>query len=249
MEVGSTSNLLKNNKVSKFILRIDLQDVGNLKFEKLANDLKGSYSEFKTEMEHNLNVEISTQKLSIRDFTNYILITSYGVVIRLNTREKSIILTSEFYTDNSIYKKQICEIIDKISNTTNVKENEITAKRIGMRYINTFPCNVALDIKKILNPIYANSLFHLLQATNNLTRVIQMEEFQEEDNYVRVQYGVPNKYYPSKILNYDLLLDIDVYRNGSQSIDSWEESIKTFNHKAYDIFKSYIKNTYINKLR
>lgn len=76
-----------------------------------------------------------------------------------------------------------------------------------------------------------------------------IQEFQHEDCMARVQFGVFNKFYPSIIANYDITLDIDVYCSGLIPIDSWNESIKRYNHLAYDTFISYIRDKYLESLR
>ena len=82
-----------------------------------------------------------------------------------------------------------------------------------------------------------------------IARSMIVHEYQQGDHLVRVQYGIPNRFYPSVIKNYDIVLDIDVYSGGQQSIDTWEESITQFNHQAYNMFISYIKESFLNTLK
>ena len=77
--------------------------------------------------------------------------------------------------------------------------------------------------------------------SEQLTRAIVLEEYQHEDCYARVQYGIPNKFYPSLIKSLDLLLDIDVFQAGAQFITDWAESVKVCNHKAFEVFRLFIK--------
>lgn len=112
-----------------------------------------------------------------------------------------------------------------------------------MRYINNFPCAKIADISKILNISEARAIKEIA-GKNQLARAMLVHEYQMEDNMVRIQLGIPNRFYPSIIRNYDIVLDIDVYSTGLQSIDLWNEKIRSFNHQAYDHFVNYVKETY-----
>ena len=76
-----------------------------------------------------------------------------------------------------------------------------------------------------------------------------VHEFQCDSLMKRVQYGIPNRFYPSIISNYDLVLDIDVYSGGSMGLDVWDDNIREYNHAAYDTFLSYTKDSLIDTLR
>ena len=78
---------------------------------------------------------------------------------------------------------------------------------------------------------------------------MMVHEFQNDSHRVKVQYGIPNRFYPSVITNIDLVLDIDVFAQGVLAIDEWNEVIKECNHSAYNMFCKYMKNTYIESMK
>lgn len=126
--------------------------------------------------------------------------------------------------------------------------DQVTARRIGLRYVNSFPCAKVTDVRKVLNLTYGATVSSILKS-EQLTRAIVLEEYQHEDCYARVQYGIPNKFYPSLIKSLDLLLDIDVFQAGAQFITDWAESVKVCNHKAFEVFRLFIKEDYLGKLK
>lgn len=236
---------IENNKISQFILRIDLQKQATVDFQRLASDLEPLYLRLVKSIQHNLNVNMDTEELTARDFENFVLHTDSNVQLKLLSLEKAIILETSTYIDNSVYVERLSDIIEKINQQ---EIGEVKASRIGMRYINTFPCNHKNSIKKILQSPCDKAIIGSINK-ENLSRSIFVEQYNCGDYYVRVQYGVPNKFYPSVIRNYDLTLDIDVYNSCLTPIGEWQEVVKNFNHAAYDKFCEYIREEYINSMR
>ena len=81
---------LPRNKITQFILRIDLPKDCTLNFQKLALDLKDDYVRFVETKEHNVHLNFDTQEVSHRDFINYTLHADSGVQLILNTSQKII---------------------------------------------------------------------------------------------------------------------------------------------------------------
>jgi len=242
--MSGESKTLTKNKISHFFLRIDLQENIKIDFKMLANNLKDKYLSFKTETCHNYNLDLNNIQVTEQLFETFIFDGGEGTLLKLSPREKSIVLESKHYKDNSIYKDRVLEIIKCLEEQL----PDIKARRIGMRYINNFPCIKKTDINKIFETSKARGINDSLKKSN-ITRAIILEEFQEEEHYVCVQFGIPNKFYPSVITCYDLLLDIDVYNSGLQNIENWEDSIKEYNHAAFEVFTNYIKETYITSIK
>lgn len=235
---------LQNNKISQFLLRIDITPGTVVDFKGLAEALSVDYGSVRTELHVNYNVDMQKVEVNKEEFLTYVLGKAPDVTLRLDCFERSIILASNHYADNSIYKERIHKLVTilKASNP------EIAASRIGMRYINTFPCSKPSEINKYLNASESNSIKEALKRSN-ISRAILVHEYQNGDYQARVQFGVPNKYYPSVITNYELVLDIDVYGVGSQPIKRWEDSIRDYNHGAYAYFVEYIKQSLLEEMR
>ena len=238
------SKTLQNNKITQFILRIDIMPGMSVDFKKLAETLSTDYGTVRTELHVNYQVDMDKVEVNKEEFLTYILGKAPNVTLQLNCFERSIVLTSNHYNDNSVYKDKVNRII------TLLKEYHpgLAASRIGMRFINTFPCTKPADIGKYLTTGETNSLKDTLKR-DKVSRAILVHEYQHGDYQVRVQCGIPNKFYPSIITNYELVLDIDVYGIGSQSIDRWEESIRDYNHGAYDCFIAYVKPNLLSDMQ
>lgn len=235
---------LQNNKISQFILRIDLMPGRKADFKWLAEQLSQEYGTVRTELHVNYNVNMSTVQVDKQEFITYILGKSPEVVLKLDGFERSIILTSNQYKDNSIYKDKLHGIVTLLRD----KHSDLSASRIGMRYINKFPCTKPSDIGKYLDTSDASCIKSSLKR-EDISRTMLVHEYQLGDFQARIQCGIPNKFYPSVITNYELVLDIDVYGVGAQPITRWEESVRDYNHGAYSYFTKYIKSTIIESLR
>lgn len=240
-EVNKT---LQNNKITQFLLRIDIMPGTVVDFKGLAEALTADYGTVRTQLHVNYNVDMQKVKVNKEEFLTYILGKAPDVTLRIDCFDRSIVLSSNHYADNSIYKERIHKLVMILKSLN----PEIAASRIGMRYINTFPCSKSTEINKYLNTSEANSIKETLKRPN-ISRAILVHEYQNGDYQARVQCGIPNKFYPSVITNYELVLDIDVYGVGAQTIDRWEDSIRDYNHGAYDYFKEYIKPILLEEMK
>lgn len=236
---------LPKNKINQFILRIDLPKESTLDFRQLALDLKDDYVRFVENKEHNVHLNIDTQEVTHRDFINYVLHADNGVQLLLNTSQKIISFESNTYIDNSVYVNRLASIIEKINNQGILN---LMSSRIGMRFINLFPCEKKENIKKILQKPNDKAIFDSL-AKENLNRSVFVEQYNYGNYYVRVQFGIFNKFYPAVIKNLDVTLDIDVYYGGLTPIAEWTEVIHTYNHAAFEKFKEYVEPNYIETMR
>ena len=160
-----------------------------------------------------------------------------GVQLVLNSFKKIISFESRSYIDNSVYLDRMAKIIEKIN--AQGQEN-VMSSRIGMRYINLFPCEKKEGVKKILQKPNDKAIIDSL-AKENLSRSVFVEQYNYDSHYVRVQYGIINKFYPSVIRSFDITLDIDVYYGGQIPIAEWSEVIGTYNHAATAKFKEYVE--------
>lgn len=232
---------LPKNKITQFILRIDLPKDCTLDFRQLALDLKDDYVRFVENTEHNVHLDLDRQSVTERDFINYVLHADNGVQLILNTSQKIISFESNSYIDNSVYVDRLAAIIEKINNQGILG---LMSSRIGMRFINLFPCEKKENIKKILQKPNDKAIIDSL-AKINLNRSVFVEQYNNGNYFVRVQYGIFNKFYPAVIRNLDVTLDIDVYYGGLTPITDWTENIRTYNHAAFDKFKEYVEPSYI----
>ena len=188
---------------------------------------------------------MDTTEVTKRDFTNYTLYGDNGIQLFLNTSQKLISFESQSYIDNSVYVDRLDAIVERIQKQG---LQNIMASRIGMRYVNLFPCEKKENIRKILQKPYDKAIIDSL-AKGNLNRSVFVEEYNYDGYYVRVQYGIVNKFYPAVIKNLDVTLDIDVFYGGLTPITDWKEIIHIYNHAAFDKFKEYVEPAYIESMR
>lgn len=236
---------LPKNKITQFILRIDLPKDCTLDFSQLALDLKDEYVRFVENTEHNVHLDFDRHSVTERDFINYVLHADNGVQLLLNTSQNIISFESNSYIDNSVYVNRLASIIEKINNQGIIG---LMSSRIGMRFINLFPCDKKENIKKILQKPNGKAIIDSLTKVN-LNRSVFVEQYNNGNYFVRVQYGIFNKFYPAVIRNLDITLDIDVYYGGLTPIADWTENISIFNHAAFVKFKEYVEPSYITMMQ
>ena len=239
------NRVLRNNKIAQFILRIDIDKRNQIDFAKLADDLKDDYDFSKQEVATNLNLDLDNCSVKKEEFINYILTRKQDVSLKLTTLEKSICIQAAHYETKEVYEELLNRIIECIVSQNN---SGINAMRIGMRYVNIFSCPKKSDISKILCKKKSDIIKGMLEKENTI-RSIAIEEFQTSCCNGRVQYGIPNKFYPSIIKQFDIVLDIDVYVNGIQEITEWKDIVSCHNHIAFDTFISYINKKQLELLK
>lgn len=237
------NRVLQNNKISHFILRINLTKDVMIDYKSLFDSLKDAYEVCKAELQPNYNVNIGKIEIKKEDFIIYTLSTP-AISLKINSLEKSIAIELQQYKDKASYMQYLINVIEKLK----LLGVEINAQHIEMRYINIFPCSKVTDISKILNAADAKCIKESVER-EGIARAMIVHEYQRGDYLVRVQYGIPNRFYPSVIRNYDIVLDIDVYSSGQQSINIWEETVNRFNHQAYSTFVGYVKESFLNTLK
>jgi hypothetical protein len=117
-----------------------------------------------------------------------------------------------------------------------------------MRFINNFNCLNIKNISKILNLSISKNLSRIA-LQENISRIICQEEFNYDDSKIRLQYGIPNKFYPAILKNFDLLIDIDSYDDTIQEITNWANIISNLNHSAYKTFIHTINDKFLTTLK
>ncbi|MEN9599725.1 MAG: hypothetical protein RL596_2044 [Bacteroidota bacterium] len=238
---------LSNNSIALFILRFDLQIDNKLDFDLLIGAIAKYFDRTEKRMQTNFEVKFTSDNSELNkvESFDYVLTSDKGrFSMTFSKMQNSFWFETTNYSNRETYSPIITNIInDAIGMGINM-----VARRIGMRFINNFNCNSAKNISKIFNPEISKNLTSRLKQ-EKISRYICQEEFNHDECKVRIQYGIPNKFYPAVLNNYDLLLDIDSYDDKTLELSSWIESISTLNHCAYNAFVSNINPLYINTLK
>lgn len=244
--MSNSERTLSNNKVSTFIIRIDLDMSSQVNYNIVSQALSSVFPEQQIHIlpHYNVNLDnVSIEKVNVKKF---IFKIDSGVKLEISPIDKAIIFSSNYYTTNDLYKERLRQIIEVLSQETS---RNLKARRIGMRYINTFPSEKEGGLPTVLNSSETKILKDSLMKKEDLSRLIVVDEYFKEDYRIRVQYGIPNKFYPNKISSKDIILDIDVYSEGLQPIESWYDNVSKYNHAAYDTFLKYIRSEVIEHLK
>ena len=88
-----------------------------------------------------------------------------------------------------------------------------------------------------------------IASKEKVSRIINQEEYNLDSSKLRVVYGIPNKFYPAILNNFDLLLDIDSIDDTQESIGNWEQVLKNLNHAAYHKFVEFMLPKYLETLK
>jgi len=239
---------LTKNNVRSFVLKIDLIKNKNLHLNKVVEKLSAHFDRTEKRLVSNFIVNFTNadSKISQDNTYDYVLTSeSRNISMTFSDTQSAFWLETSSYKNNTVYKEIIKQTIDIIKDCS----DDVESKRIGLRYVNEFECKQQNDIKRIFDKRLSTIVKNML-SSDNLIRTIGMEEYNTEDqNFLRLQYGIPNKFYPSKLAMYDLLLDIDSYSSTTNNINDWEQLISTLNHSAYNIFKTTLNEKFLDKLK
>ncbi|SEM53277.1 TIGR04255 family protein [Prevotella sp. ne3005] len=244
--MSNPKRTLTKNKVSTFIIRIDLDMSSELDYGDISDALGMVFPNRQIQISPHFNVNLDSVRIDKAEAKKFLFLIEPSVRLEISPVDKAIIFSSNYYTTNDLYKERLGKVVEVFSERTG---GTIKSRRIGMRFINTFPANKDGNLPTVLNASETKILKESLAKKNDLSRLIIVDEYLKEDYRIRVQYGVPNKFYPNKISSQDVILDIDVYSEGLQPIENWCEMISVYNHAAFDTFIRYIRGEVIDYLR
>ena len=238
---------LSKNSLDLFILRFELIQNSVIDFDLLLSDISKHFDRTEKRLLTNFEVNFTTDKSEVNK------VESYDYVLTKEKERYSMTFSKSqnafwFETTNYINRETYANVVKELLNSAEKNNIKLTTRRIGMRFINNFKCNSPRQISKIFLPEISRNLVHRV-SQNSISRIICQEEFNYDSCKVRVQYGIPNKFYPAVINNFDLLLDIDSYEDKIQELESLLETINNLNHCAYKAFISNINPTFLNSLK
>lgn len=238
---------LTKNSIKNFILRVDLIKSDKLDIQKVASMLSKHFDRAEKRQVSSLGIAFTKGSSAIKQeqsFDYALISESKAISMVFSEIQNAFWIESNQYRDNSLYK----EIVETATQTIIDACDEVESKRIGLRYVNEFKC----EKRKNIGVIFGKRLSTIVKqmASNASTsRVIGIEEYNNDGYKMRLQYGIPNKFYPSLITIFDLLLDIDSYIENTNNIKEWHDIIKNLNHEAYNKFIEEINPKYIEELK
>lgn len=226
----------KKNHLQEVVARIDfsspikaLNDA--VLPEKVIKALKSRYPIFESSKGRTQNIVVSEQGVEtiIQEFQQWIY---HG-----ENREKTITVTHDFITvsirEYKSYEEFKLDVIEPIEEISKIEEN-ISINRTGLRYINVFPniSNTFGEVAEKFHPMIALPFNNIIDE-NNLSRIINISEYIEDEVKCRVQSGMFNPDYPAKIKNKEFVLDMDAFidtphpfSNINQLFDNLHKSIQ-----------------------
>lgn len=238
---------LSRNSIELFILRFDLQPTKEEDYQSILSTVSKYFDRIEKRTQTNFEVKFTSDKSEINKvemFDHVLINDEKGFTMTFSSAQNAF----WFETKNYIDRKTYSDVIDELISGTISKKINLTARRIGMRFVNNFKSDKLKNATKIFNSGISKSIIQRA-SQQNISRVICVEEFTYDQLKVRVQFGIPNKFYPSVLNNYDLLLDIDAFDSTIQPIDKWDGIINNLNHSAYKTFVSNINPNYLNSLK
>ena len=241
------SRTLTKNGIRLFILRFDLMPLQSIDFIRIINSISESADRTEKRIKTGIKVDIKAGKSEVTNVTteDYVLLNdTTGISMTFSKDANAFWFETKQYLDNKTYKYNIANIIHAL----NESDPNIISKRIGMRFINEYRCTTLKNISKIYNSRLAKNIIQMADQ-EYASRIIGHEEFNYSNYKLRVQYGIPNKFYPAILNNYDLLLDIDAFDDTQQKLDKWEAVISELNHLAYNKFIEVINRKFLEELK
>ncbi|HEY3399559.1 MAG TPA: TIGR04255 family protein [Geothrix sp.] len=238
---------LLRNSIKKFILKIDLLPLNNLKHLEIVDKLAPFFTRVESRNVSNFAINLTTTNTEIKEnkVVDFVLVnTEYNYTVTISEPQNSIYFETSNYTNSNTYRNFI-EILNEV---LTLIEKPIQSKRIGLRYVNEFNCESPRQIASIFST-RLSKIIKIMLTADGLSRIIGLEEYNSTMIKSRLQYGIPNKHYPAPILKLDFLLDIDCYIDSTEAHETWPEAIKNINHSAYEHFINSINPQFIEKLK
>lgn len=246
-EERSTERILTRNSIKKFILRVDFMQNTDFEIREIAEAMAIHFDRIEKKQISKFHIHFteSDSELSKQDTFDFVLISeANSVSMTFSEIQKAIWLESSQYRSKETYSDILSKTISEISKIN----AEMEARRIGLRYVNEFKCEKSRNIGRIFGKRLSLALKHM-SSSEAQSRVIGVEEYNNDGYKLRLQYGIPNKFYPAVITLYDLMLDIDSYFGSSCRLEDWETIIADLNHAAYERFVSEINPKYLEELK
>jgi uncharacterized protein (TIGR04255 family) len=239
--------VLSKNPIEHFILRFDLLNLEEEIVSRIIGLLSDKFDRIEKKAQTNFEIKFTTDKSEVNksEVFDFVLVNeAKQFSITFSLIQKAF----WFETNNYINKDTYQEIILDLIQCCISERIDLVSKRIGMRFINKIKCDKVKDIKKYFNLAISKNLISRISQPE-IARFITQEEYTNENYKSRIQYGIPNKFYPSIINNYDLLLDIHSYDNTLQQLQNWNDIFGLLNHSAYSYFVTYINSAYLQNLK
>ena len=246
-DIDENDRTFNKNLIKSFILRVDLLPNKNLNLVNIAESMMNNFDRIEKRQVKNFTVSFTQDKSEVgrgESFDIVLVSEKHSMSMTFSEVQNSFWIQSSQYKNNSVYKGIIKEVIKEISEI----DANTNIRRIGLRYVNEFSCDKILNIGRIYGKRIATIVKAMMREVNQ-TRVVGVEEYNNEGNKLRLQFGILNKFYPSIITVYNLLLDIDSYTEATIAINESEEIISELNHAAYAVFMKEMNTKYLEKLK
>lgn len=238
---------LSKNSIKNFILRIDLIKNATLEISKIAEAMAVYFDRAEKRQISNFTLSFTKDEseLTKHEVFDFVLIFEENpITMTFSEVQNAFWIQCPQYRNNLIYKEFVKKVIKEISTICDDTE----AKRIGLRYINEFNCEKVNNVGRIYGK-RLSTITRAMMKEENQSRVIGVEDYNNDGYKLRLQYGIPNNFYPSVITSYNLLLDIDSYAENTCSISDFEKIISNLNHAAYAKFIKEMNPKYLEELK
>jgi uncharacterized protein (TIGR04255 family) len=163
MDTSPTQTLPKN-RIKNFILRFDFQEPASSHFVSLIGLLAPLFDRVEKRSSANIHIELKgadiSKAQSVQQIDHVLISEKRSLTLNFSEVQNAILLTTNSYISRTTYQEVVRAIIAALKGLQNVNLN---AKRIGLRFVNEFPCDTLSGIAKILEPQYVTGLRNMLR--------------------------------------------------------------------------------------
>lgn len=264
---------IKHNFLKQIIFRLDFQGVLNDDVEKCVMQLRQKFFEAgyinmgnRTENEFDFQVKMNLNIPNENQFS--ISNTNQSLVYNFTSNNKEILEISKSFFTLTVDIEKLYEKFDKyvplLAESIEVIKNVspyFNALRIGLRKINicfldniadlsTYFSRAAFNIDDVVNQFSDYGC-----AASNMVTILSKDDYQI--NYVRnIQEGVMQQEDGSQNPTYQIVIDIDVYKEGNKEIlallsdkQNVENNLKLQNTIEFEVFIKSLNNELIELLK
>lgn len=125
------------------------------------------------------------------------------------------------------------------------------ANRVGLRYINQIKWDKGdpLDWHKLLDSNLYSIPKNFICKSDSIVRSMNLLEIDEDDYFLRFQFGLFNSEFPNHIARKEFVLDYDCYTEDQVEISEIYKIVEKFNKIIYKWFERSIDNDLRNFMR
>ncbi len=237
-------NHYEKNHLSQVIFRVDFPTISEFNTTKLKEFQKLINTEFPILQEQKtprINFGLGeNQNFEAKGIGNLVWIfVSRDNTVKASIENNNLTLELTKY----ISFEELFPKIELIVNSLFKIFPETISTRLGLRYINEINLDEdnPYDWSNYINENLIRGISFFDTTTSPLSKYISLLQVKEENFDLTFKFGIPNSFFPGKIIKKEFVLDYDCYTTDTLEKENILVKVKEFNEKITSLFELSIE--------